>query len=117
MSRGGFTLWLFSCGAAYHFSPSCCLTGDDHGNGDRLAHGRPVAGKGTGASAGAKPDEGSGVGGRVTGNHGIVGCFQTIHRFGKKHLDGRFFVMIGERGQEICAKEGDSQEGHGGGRK
>lgn len=59
------------------------------------------------------------------GKHTVSKCF---HRFGKilffffnvhfwKHLDGLFCVMLGERGQEICAKEGGSQEGHGGGRK
>lgn len=41
--------------------------------------------------------------------------FFNVHFW--KHLDGLFCVMLGERGQEICAKEGGSQEGHGGGRK
>lgn len=62
LSHGGFAMWLFSCGAAYHFSTSRRIA-SDHGDGLSLVHGSPVAGEGTGAAAGAKPDEGSGVGG------------------------------------------------------
>ena len=62
-------MWLFSCGAAYHFSTSRRIA-SDHGDGLGLGlvHGSPVAGEGTGAAAGAKPDEGSGVGGTAKKN-------------------------------------------------
>ena len=88
LSHGGFTMWLFSCGAACHFSTSCRIASDhgDGGLGLGLGHGSPVAGEGTGAAAGAKPDEGSGVGGTAKkktmgiSKHTVSKCF---HRFGK----------------------------------